>query len=75
MKVIGLIGGMIWDSTLEYYHLVNELASLRLGSLHSAHLVLYSLDFEEIERAQRESRWGDATSSLAQAYRKDKLLS
>jgi aspartate racemase len=66
MKVIGLIGGMSWNSTLEYYRLINEMIAARLGSLHSARIVLYSLDFEEIECAQRESRWGDAASILAE---------
>jgi aspartate racemase len=67
MKVIGLIGGMSWNSTLEYYRLINELVSRRLGGLHSARLVLYSLDFEEIEHAQRESRWDDAADILVRA--------
>jgi aspartate racemase len=67
MKVIGLIGGMSWNSTLEYYRLINELVSRRLGGLHSARIVLYSLDFEEIERAQRESRWDDVASILTKA--------
>jgi len=67
MKVIGLIGGMSWNSTLEYYRLINEMVSQRLGGPHSARIVLYSLDFEEIERAQRESRWDDAASILAKA--------
>ena len=67
MKVIGLIGGMSWNSSLEYYRLINELVSHKLGGLHSARLVLHSLDFEEIERAQQESRWEDAADILAQA--------
>jgi len=67
MKVIGLIGGMSWNSTLEYYRLINELIASRLGGLHSARIVLYSLDFEEIERAQREARWDDATIILSEA--------
>jgi aspartate racemase len=67
MKVIGLIGGMSWNSTLEYYRLINEEVSRRLGSLHSAHLVLYSLDFEEIERAQHEGSWDKAAHILAEA--------
>jgi aspartate racemase len=67
MKVIGLIGGMSWNSTLEYYRLINEMTAARLDDLHSAQLVLYSIDFEEIERAQRESRWDDAASVLAKA--------
>lgn len=67
MKVIGLIGGMSWNSSLEYYRLINELVSRKLGGLHSACVVLYSLDFEEIERAQQESRWEDAADILAKA--------
>jgi aspartate racemase len=67
MKVIGLIGGMSWNSTLEYYRLINEMIAARLGGLHSAHIVLYSLDFEEIERVQREARWDDAATILCHA--------
>jgi aspartate racemase len=58
---------MSWNSSLEYYRLINELVSRKLGGLHSARLVLYSLDFEEIERAQQESRWEDAADILAKA--------
>ena len=64
MKVIGLIGGMSWNSTLVYYRLINELVAARLGGLHSAYIVLYSLDFDEIEQAQREARWDKATDIL-----------
>jgi aspartate racemase len=67
VKVIGLIGGMSWNSTLEYYRLINEIISHRLGGLHSARMVLYSLDFEEIERAQREGNWDDAAHILGDA--------
>ena len=67
MKVIGLIGGMSWNSTLEYYRIINELYALRLGGFHSARLVLYSLDFDDIERAQREARWDDAADIIAHA--------
>lgn len=67
MKVIGLIGGMSWNSSLEYYRLINELVAHRLGGLHSAHMVLYSLDFEKIERAQREARWDDTADILVEA--------
>ena len=67
MKVIGLIGGMSWNSTMEYYRLINEGVSRRLGGLHSARLVLYSLDFEEIEHAQREDNWDNATHILVEA--------
>ena len=67
MKVIGLIGGMSWNSTLEYYRLINEGVSSKLGGLHSARIVLYSLDFEEIELAQHQARWDDATDILVKA--------
>jgi aspartate racemase len=67
MQVIGLIGGMSWNSTLEYYRIINESFTRRLGGLHSARLVLYSLDFDEIQRAQHESRWDDMTRVLVDA--------
>lgn len=67
MKIIGLIGGMSWNSTAEYYRIINELFAERLGGLHSASLLLYSLDFDEIERTQREARWDDATDILVGA--------
>jgi aspartate racemase len=67
MKVIGLIGGMSWNSSLEYYRLINEFVAEKLGGLHSARIILYSLDFDEIERAQREARWDDATTILTEA--------
>ena len=67
MKVIGLIGGMSWNSTLEYYRIINESVAHRLGSLHSAHLVLYNLDFDEIQRVQHEGRWDDTAGILIDA--------
>ena len=67
MKVIGLIGGMSWNSTLEYYRIINESFARRLGGLHSARLVLYSLDFDEIQRAQHEDRWDDLVGILVDA--------
>jgi len=67
MKVIGLIGGMSWNSTLEYYRIINESFTRRLGGLHSASLALYSLDFDEIQRAQHEGRWDDITRVLVDA--------
>ena len=67
MKVIGLIGGMSWNSTLEYYRIINELFARKLGGLHSARLIIYSLDFAEIELAQRESRWDNAAQILVDA--------
>jgi len=67
MKVVGLIGGMSWNSTLEYYRIINELFAQKLGGLHSARLIIYSLDFAEIEMAQHEARWDDAAQILAEA--------
>jgi aspartate racemase len=67
MKVIGLIGGMSWNSTLEYYRIINESVAQRLGGLHSARLILYNLDFDEIKKAQYEGRWDDTADILVDA--------
>jgi aspartate racemase len=67
MKTIGLIGGMSWESTAVYYRLLNEMAARRLGGLHSAKLVLFSVDFHEIEQILTEGRWNDAASILGSA--------
>jgi len=67
MKIIGLIGGMSWNSTSEYYRIINELVAERLGGLHSARLIVYSLDFDEVRQAQRQAHWDDATDILSQA--------
>ncbi|ARH94992.1 MULTISPECIES: aspartate/glutamate racemase family protein [Streptomyces] len=69
MRTIGLLGGMSWESTAEYYRLLNELTRERLGGLHSARCVLYSVDFAEIERLQAEGRWEQAAAVLAEAAR------
>lgn len=69
MKTIGLIGGMSWESTVPYYRLVNETVKARLGGLHSAKVILYSVDFHEVERLQREGNWASAGMLLAQAAR------
>jgi aspartate racemase len=65
MKRIGLLGGMSWESTIEYYRLVNELVAERLGGLHSADCLLRSVDFADIEVLQREDRWDEAGAILA----------
>jgi aspartate racemase len=67
MKTIGMIGGMSWESTLEYYRIVNQEVKVRLGGLHSAKCLLYSVDFEEIERLQHENRWDAAGAVLGRA--------
>ena len=70
MKTIGLIGGMSWESTVPYYRLVNEGIKARLGGLHSAKVVLYSVDFHEIEQLQRDGDWDAAGELLAEAARR-----
>jgi len=73
MKTIGLIGGMSWESTESYYRAINEGIKDRLGGLHSAKLVLVSVDFAEIEELQRQGKWsetGDILSNAAQRLEK-----
>lgn len=67
MKTLGLIGGMSWESTVPYYRLINEGIKQRLGGLHSAKLVLYSVDFTEVEALQRAGQWHEAGQLLAHA--------
>jgi amino-acid racemase len=69
MRTLGLIGGMSFESTLPYYRIVNERVRERLGGLHSARLVLYSVDFAEIERMQQAGDWAAAGALLADAAR------
>lgn len=69
MKTIGLIGGMSWESTVPYYRQINETIKARLGGLHSAKIVLYSVDFHEIERLQHAGDWEAAGAVLAKAAR------
>ncbi|MBS4192782.1 aspartate/glutamate racemase family protein [Bacillus sp. FJAT-49705] len=64
MKTIGLIGGMSWESSVEYYRIINEEVKKRLGGLHSAKCLLYSVDFEEIERYQAVGAWDKAGELL-----------
>lgn len=65
MKTIGMIGGMSWESSAEYYRIINEEVKRRLGDLHSAKCVLASVDFAEIEVLQREGRWEEAGRAMA----------
>ena len=67
MKTIGMIGGMSWESTASYYQALNTLVKERLGGLHSARIVLYSVDFHEIEALQTAGRWNEAGARLASA--------
>ncbi|WP_413298798.1 aspartate/glutamate racemase family protein [Bacillus sp. 1P10SD] len=67
MKIIGLIGGMSWESSIEYYRIINEEVKKRLGGLHSAQCILYSVNFAEIEKCQSEGDWVRAGKILADA--------
>lgn len=69
MKTIGLIGGMSWESSASYYRIINEAVKEQLGGLHSAKCILYSVDFDEIERYQTEGDWNAAGTSLSDAAR------
>jgi amino-acid racemase len=69
MKRIGLLGGMSWESSSEYYRLVNEAVARRLGGLHSADCVLRSVDFAPVEELQRAGRWDEAGALLAREAR------
>jgi aspartate racemase len=70
MKTLGLIGGMSWESTVPYYRLINETIKARLGGLHSAKLVLYSVDFDEIATLQHAGDWDAAGRVLADAAKR-----
>jgi aspartate racemase len=72
MKTIGLIGGMSWESTVEYYRIINERVKQRLGGLHSAKIVLYSVDFAEVEELQQQGDWEQATTLMLDAARRVK---
>ena len=69
MKTIGLLGGMSWESTLEYYRTINEGVKNALGGLHSAKIALYSVDFEPIEALQHAGDWGQTAKALSAAAR------
>lgn len=69
MKILGLLGGMSWESTVPYYRLINQEVNRRLGGLRSARIVLYSVDFEEIARLQHAEDWGEAATVLIGAAR------
>jgi len=69
MKTIGLLGGMSWESSIEYYRIINEEIRLRLGGTHSAKSVMYSVDFHEIEDMQRRGDWEAATRAMIDGAR------
>lgn len=66
MKIIGLIGGMSWESTISYYQLINETIKERLGGLHSAEILLYGVDFAEIEHYQARGEWDKSAQVLSE---------
>lgn len=67
MKTIGLIGGMSWESTVSYYQIINEEVKRRLGGLHSAKVILYSVEFDEIEKCQSDGDWKKSGDILGKA--------
>ena len=67
MKTIGLIGGMSWESSLEYYRIVNETVKEKLGGLHSCKCLLYSVDFGVIEALQHQNKWDELTKLMIEA--------
>ena len=67
MKTLGLIGGMSWESTVTYYQVINETIKKELGGLHSAKILLYSVDFDEIEKYQSSGDWEKSADVLADA--------
>jgi len=69
MQTIGMIGGMSWESSIEYYRIINETVRGRLGGLHSAKSVMASVDFAEIEMMQNQGRWDEATQMMVDTAR------
>ena len=67
MKTIGLLGGMSWESTVPYYRIINEEVRQRLGGLHSATIILHSVDFQPIEELQHAGKWDETGHILARA--------
>jgi len=67
MKQIGLIGGLSWESTAEYYRILNRGAQARLGGVHSARSLIYSFDFGEIEALQKAGKWDEASAMMVDA--------
>lgn len=70
MKTIGLIGGMSWESSVEYYRIINETVRHRLGKLYSAESIMYSFNFAEIEALQMAGKWDEATQVMIEAARR-----
>lgn len=70
MKTIGMLGGMSWESSLEYYRIVNEAIKSRLGGFHSADCLMYSVDFDEIEVLQHQDKWDELTEMMIAAAKR-----
>jgi len=70
MKTIGLIGGMSWESTAEYYRIINESVRERLGGSHSAKIAMYSVEFEEVRELHRTGKWDEATDFMIDAAKR-----
>ena len=69
MKMIGMIGGMSWESSIEYYRIVNQTVREKLGGLHSAKSIMVSVEFAEIEALQHQNRWDELASIMIEAAR------
>ena len=69
MKTIGMIGGMSWESSIEYYRIINQTVRARLGGLHSAKSIMVSVEFAEIEALQHQNRWDDLAAIMIDAAR------
>lgn len=67
MKTVGLLGGMSWESTVTYYQIINKTVKEKLGGLHSAKILMYSVDFAEIEKLQASGNWEQSAEILADA--------
>jgi aspartate racemase len=70
LKTIGLIGGMSWESSLEYYRILNQTTRSRLGGLHSAKVIMFSVNFTDMAAMQHEGRWADISDILIEAAQK-----
>ena len=70
MKTVGLLGGMSWESTLDYYREINEGVKRRLGGLHSGQIVLYSVNFDPLEKLLNRNEWDALGETLAEAARR-----
>lgn len=64
MKKIGILGGMSWESSMEYYRIMNETVKTQLGKTHSANCLMYSFDFHEVETLQHEGQWDTLTDLM-----------